>query len=491
MNYKEKVIALLNSQELSKEQKEKLEGIFPELRESEDEKIRKEIISYIKSSGAVTNQKWIAWLEKQGEQPQGKSALEAAKEEKIDNQNCVKPADKIEPKFKVKYAGSEYNVFEVKDIVGVTFYGIEDEPNHIDYVRAENCEIISGYVIKENGSPYPIKSDVFLEQNPADKVEPKFKVGDWIIHDKNIKLANSLMLVTGKDNNEYLCKDINGQCSYNIEFIDKNYHLWTIQDAKDGDVLAYVTDEEDLWIMIYWSLYKPYEGHVHYHALLVNDNFSDKGTCCICIDNLKPATKEQRELLFQKMYEAGYEWDAEKKELKKIEQKPTEDVNLPEFESYLCLMLQKFRTKGMCTNGEIIDYVKEHSQKLRDILVKPAWSEEDAMQLDAAINIVANSGHTCTSDWLKSLKDRLQPKQEWNKEDEDYYDAIIAKLEVTQDDAALTDNQMNFLKSLRPQNRWKPSLSQLNALGVVAKGNVPDDIEEINSLYNDLKKLKG
>lgn len=53
------------------------------------------------------------------------------------------PTDKVEPRFKVvKYAGSEYNVLEVRDIAGVTFYGIEDEPNHIDYVKAENCEII-------------------------------------------------------------------------------------------------------------------------------------------------------------------------------------------------------------------------------------------------------------------------------------------------------------------------------------------------------------
>lgn len=28
-----------------------------------------------------------------------------------------------------------------------------------------------------------------------------------------------------------------------------------------------------------------------------------------------PATKEQRDLLFQKMKEVGYEWDSEKKEL--------------------------------------------------------------------------------------------------------------------------------------------------------------------------------
>ena len=35
--------------------------------------------------------------------------------------------------------------------------------------------------------------------------------------------------------------------------------------------------------------------------------------------NIHPATKEQRDLLFAKMQEAGYEWDDGKKELKKIQ----------------------------------------------------------------------------------------------------------------------------------------------------------------------------
>lgn len=78
-----------------------------------------------------------------------------------------RPADKAEPKFKVKYANSEYNVLEIKEIAGVTFYGIEDEPNHIDYVKAENCKIISDYSIKENGSSYPTKPAVFSGQNSA------------------------------------------------------------------------------------------------------------------------------------------------------------------------------------------------------------------------------------------------------------------------------------------------------------------------------------
>ena len=137
-----------------------------------------------------------------------------------------------------------------------------------------------------------------IEQKPADETESKFNVGDWIINnDKRIAVPIKILKIE-----KYGYVTSSGYTSF--DKVKTDYHLWTIQDAKDGDVLAYVTDEEDLCIMIYRSLYEPYEGHVHYHALLVNDNFSYKGTCCICIDNLKPATKEQRDQLFSKMKEA-------------------------------------------------------------------------------------------------------------------------------------------------------------------------------------------
>ena len=55
------------------------EFIFPELCESKDERIRKELIEFVKSRGGF-KQEYIAWLEKQGEQ---------------------KSTDKIKPKFKV------------------------------------------------------------------------------------------------------------------------------------------------------------------------------------------------------------------------------------------------------------------------------------------------------------------------------------------------------------------------------------------------------
>ena len=40
--------------------------LFPELKEDEDEKIRKELIEFVKSRGGF-KQEYITWLEKQGE----------------------------------------------------------------------------------------------------------------------------------------------------------------------------------------------------------------------------------------------------------------------------------------------------------------------------------------------------------------------------------------------------------------------------------------
>ena len=93
----------------------------------------------------------------------------------LEKQCEQKPADKVEPKFKVKYAGSEYNVLEIKEIAGVTYYGIEDEPNHIDYVLSDNCEIIGGYGIKGNGCSFPTKPTIFSEKKPKRMVSAEAK----------------------------------------------------------------------------------------------------------------------------------------------------------------------------------------------------------------------------------------------------------------------------------------------------------------------------
>ena len=54
--------------------KEKVEGFIPELAESEDEIIKKELLDYLEERRVVetltdtrVKEEWIAWLEKQGE----------------------------------------------------------------------------------------------------------------------------------------------------------------------------------------------------------------------------------------------------------------------------------------------------------------------------------------------------------------------------------------------------------------------------------------
>lgn len=134
-----------------------IEMVFPELKESRDERIKREILELVSIAGNGNQFEEIKnWLEKQSEQ---------------------KTADKVEPKFKIKYAGSEYNVLEVKDIAGVTYYGIEDEPNHIDYIKADNCEIINGgYGVKEDGFSFPTKPVMFSEKKELNKIDKEIEL---------------------------------------------------------------------------------------------------------------------------------------------------------------------------------------------------------------------------------------------------------------------------------------------------------------------------
>ena len=101
-------------------------------------------------------------------------------------------------------------------------------------------------------------------------------------------------------------------------------------------------------------------------------------------------------------------------------------------------------------------------------------------------------------DWLKSLKDKVQPqpKQEWSEEDE-YFQAFIMELlyGIEDDDKEYESKcrkAANWLKSLRPQtpiNHWKPSDEQMEFLQKYAEQNNYDG-SILTSLYNDLKKIK-
>lgn len=131
------------------------EFIFPELKKSDDEKMMNQLHSWMKEFGGAEEYtenvyQWIkGLLEKQGEQryltgvdlgdPAGdKSCIFNYSNATIQQKDFAPFESGF--LFKVKYAGKEY---KVKKIIGDVFYGIEDEPNHIDYVLSNNCEVLS------------------------------------------------------------------------------------------------------------------------------------------------------------------------------------------------------------------------------------------------------------------------------------------------------------------------------------------------------------
>ena len=153
-----------------------------------------------------------------------------------------------------------------------------------------------------------------VEQKPSDTVEPKFKVGDWIVS----KYMHLIMQILNNDNGSYKTVETDGtERNDSYDFIERNFKLWSIEDAKDGDVLA-----EDSCIFIIQKLGDNNTAAKTYCTLYDDGDFDDGSILYFDVDSTKPATKEQRDTLMKAMADAGWEFDFEKKELKKIEQKP-------------------------------------------------------------------------------------------------------------------------------------------------------------------------
>ena len=287
------------------------------------------------------------------------------------------------------------------------------------------------------------------EQKPDDKIEPKFKVGDWTVSNLD-KKARQISEFHFDEYNSYYVVD--GK-SVNLEEYDRLHHLWTISDAKPGDVIYLPNGNNEYYFFIFKGIENAaVNSFAHFHQY--NDGTSEvEGT----IDRLfsvndvfHPATKEQRELLFQKMKEAGYEWDEDKKELKKIEQNP--------------------------------------------------WSEEDEFNLSAVIAKIQydiDNGRIGQNrellSWVKSIKDRVQPKQEWSKEDirniEDIDSVLFYDKELPEDTCM---RLRNWLKSLRPQNTWKLSGEQIEALESATENCAYSEYQDcLRELIGQVKKLRG
>ena len=567
-----------------------LEYLFPELKESEDEKVRDErirkalidgftVMKESKNCGKTFSNHNIpvadilAWLENQ------KDCIKLSNSAYTSNRDVIKFADKyshiVWEKLMDKFKKIENYSIGCNDVSDIVLNAIINTYNWLKKQSEQGKDILEDAILDGNedgliAETIRYKNEKQAEQNQTDRVKPKFKVGDWIINPRTglIKHIKNVLLCDNNGNYEF------ESSSMSIDSVDNSFHLWTIQDAKDGDVL--VTRKKQPFI------FKNYDEDTDYiYAYcgicdLVKDNsfYADDDqlwTCYSVAGDVYPATKEQCDLLFQKMKEAGYEWDDKNKELKKIEKKPSDETPYPEtlekaidlyYYSYgngkgefEHLSLEKFKDivytfvsnygqKPVEWSEEDEDYINDlikyfsQNERLKntkeDIVIwlkslRPQKclipSEEEiekaAQEWESKANFnpfyMTTEGDKPTGvkqhitthkesfkagvNWiLKSLK--VQPKQKWSDVDKDILSRIIDDLKFLRDTVSIDpkyavsiidmEREITWLNSLKPQNKWKPSDEQMEALDWQVENTSVSSwqYKATKELMEDLKKLK-
>ena len=371
--------------------------IFPELKESkdeDDEKIRKMIINHLtQERGSLSNDEAaeaIDWLEKQCEKnPYSGTSF--------------------------KYEGHTWGMCARDNGVEIIFDG------ELKAFLSSDKSFI--YPIHPQKSLAPKSAIEALKEervdnqncgNSADEVEPKFHEGDWIT---NGEYTWKIVEVKPLD---YILQSQDGNIvDDTIYFVDRHFRLWTIQDAKDGDVLSFNDGHGNDCIELIKSIT---DKKIEFWFCLTNgNNFEvfngiNPYTNLASREDSTPATKEQRELLFSKTKEVGYEWDAEKNALKKIVDEEQIKKNLQD--NSFRRMFEKKEFKKIESNLD--DLIEESYQQQADDLIdmvaeKPKWSEEDEHRVKDTIYFLETAKKHYAStveldaciDWLKSIKNRL------------------------------------------------------------------------------------
>ena len=221
------------------------------------------------------------------------------------------------------------NAKEIAEYIDPTLKRSEDEVMYDKLMHA--LDALTSYfdddaIIIENEKPIlkgeigKIKEWLAKKNLTHPAFKPRFKVGDWI--------TNGLYVYIIKDidtyNNVYVAENKYGEENLLVfSYYDKNFHLWTISDARDGDILAngYFKPrfgDYTPWVGIYKDTldelsFRSYcfvtEGHRRNNYRCGFVISSEVPKISHSVIGTRPATNEERKLLFQKMKENGYVWN--------------------------------------------------------------------------------------------------------------------------------------------------------------------------------------
>ena len=368
--------------------KNEFENMFPELKKNEDERVRNKLIEFFK--GYSPDEEWWGNITQED--------ILAWLEKQKDKDKLIQELGK----YKVKYTQ----------------------------------EVLSHQLEKQG------------EQKSTDEVKPKFKVGAWITIDKPCQI------ISINNNRNYIVQYCDDEKTHELSknFCESHFHIWSIKDAKDGDVLA-AEDKVFIYngkldlrgrVCAYCGIYKTYDG-LRFTECAIGNYFTYKEPY--------PATKEQRVQLEKAMTDAGYTFDFEKKELKRIVTPIFHIGDRVRYKEHACdgIITEITDTDYICGDAKLPISTQD---KLELVEQKSAWSEEDEKNYDISLKIMCASNKSeklinNLYDWFKSLKDRVHPQSTWKPSEEmleALYKAIPENVMAMSEDEMLLDKLYQGLK---------------------------------------------
>ena len=294
-----------------------------------------------------------------------------------------------------------------------TLFKKGDEYKPKDVFLAELMELCSDcFKLVEDEEPIQDEttetSEVAEETNERSKEHtPKFKIDDWIVYQNTVWKIGNIAL-----KNYYEMLSVNNNVTTRmIEDVDSIAHLWTIEDAKDGDVLAnHIALNSKYFLFQKLNSKNSFIAHCKYHFI---------GYDCLCvynnlsysIEDVVPATKSQREMLFKKISDKGYLWDVKNKQLKKKE----DIIKWSEEDDRILYNVIAYIGYAAGQTGVKDDLFKEANDWIKNIkdrfclIVNNQW-KPSSEQLDALKEIVEKpyKTHGYVDTRLESLYDDLK-----------------------------------------------------------------------------------
>ena len=391
---------------------EQLKDIFSELAKSEDERIRRAIVSLVyesqgtyKSFAGIDLDDMLAWLEKQKEQ---------------------KHTLKFKVGDKVHLEGDEINI--------LTITGIEEDR----------------YLTDNSYGPI-----LFGAEDIWEKVEQKPKCTAYL--DLSSNEFEACML-------RYLQSAVNRKDDAMIMIDTKEYAAQLMEIAMKEQKSAWSEEDEEMIKMILGDLeWERRNTTVDKDIRLYDEKIA-------FLKSLRPRlSDEEIKKIRSEEYTKGFN-DAAFGDKSKEWSKDDEDtINL-----MIAILREnhpngQFKTNPVnttCMSVISTDMLIKRIESLRP-QQKDEWSEEDESFLDSIEEAIsayydlnhAPQYHYWLEEKLKSL--RSQPKQEWSKEDETYrQDALWCvkqayKLCKTENDTGSCWSAEKWLKSLKPQSKQK------------------------------------